>query len=81
MYSARIYQAILDTSRSAPSGRYRTYRSTEGMAGPLTRMRATLSRLALWRKLHPPLSAGWLAGRFPHALRAGTFRQQRDYFL
>src|ERR1700674_1655741 len=51
------------------------------MAGPLTRMRATLSRLALWRKLHAPLPAGWLAGRFPHALRAGTFRQQRDYFL
>ncbi len=50
-------------------------------AGPVTRMRATLSRLALWRALHPPLSAGWLAGRFPHALRAGTFRQQRDYFL
>ena len=71
----------MDTRRSAPSGRYRTYRSTEGMAGPLTRMRATLSRLALWRKLHPPLSAGWLSGRFPHALRAGPFRQQRDYFL
>jgi len=31
----------------------------------LTRMRATLSRLALWRKLHPPLSAGWLAGVSP----------------
>src|SRR6202043_394288 len=27
-----IYQAVLGTRRSAPSGRYRTYRSTEGMA-------------------------------------------------
>ena len=44
-------------------------------------MRATLSRLAPWRRLHAPLSAGWLAGRFPHPLRARTFRQQRDYFL
>src|SRR3984893_12217736 len=49
-------------------------------AGSLTRMRVTLSKLALWRKLHAP-SSGWLAGRFPHALLAGTFRQQRDYFL
>ena len=44
-------------------------------------MRATPSRLALRRRLPAPLPAGWLAGRFPHALRAGTFRQQRDYFL
>jgi len=50
-------------------------------AGPVTRMRATPSRLALRRRLPAPLPAGWLAGRFPHALRAGTFRQQRDYFL
>src|SRR5882762_6757187 len=44
-------------------------------------MRPRLSKLGLWRRLHAPLPAGWLAGRFPHALRAGTFRQQRDYFL
>ena len=44
-------------------------------------MRAALSMLALWRRLHAPVPAGWLAGRFPHALRVRTFRQQRDYFL
>ena len=25
--------------------------------------------------------AGWVAGRFPHAVRGGAFRRQRDYFL
>ena len=25
--------------------------------------------------------SGWIAGRFPNALRAGAFRRQRDYFL
>lgn len=25
--------------------------------------------------------SGWVAGRFPHAVRGGAFRRQRDYFL
>jgi poly(3-hydroxybutyrate) depolymerase len=47
----------------------------------LTPVRGTLSKLALWRRLHAPLPTGWLAGHFPQALRVRTFRQQRDYFL
>jgi poly(hydroxyalkanoate) depolymerase family esterase len=37
-----------------------------------------------WRELLPqraPLTAGWLAGRFPLAYRAGALRRQRDFFL
>ena len=40
-----------------------------------------LPNLALWRALRAPLTSGWVSGRFPHALRAGAFRRQRDYFL
>jgi len=46
-----------------------------------TTMRETLPRLALWRALRAPLTSGWVPGRFPHALSAGAFRRQRDYFL
>jgi len=44
-------------------------------------MREVLPRLALWRALRAPLTSGWVPGRFPHALSAGAFRRQRDYFL
>jgi len=44
-------------------------------------MRELLPTLAPWRALRAPLVPGWVAGRFPHALRAGAFRRQRDYFL
>jgi poly(hydroxyalkanoate) depolymerase family esterase len=44
-------------------------------------LRGLLARLAGWRRLRAPLTAGWLAGRFPSALRAGAFRRQRDFFL
>lgn len=46
-----------------------------------TKMRGALPRLALWRALRAPLTSGWVPGRFPHALRAGALRRQRDYFL
>ncbi len=46
-----------------------------------TRIRASLSRLAPRRAPPAPLVPGWIAGRFPGALRGGPFRQQRDYFL
>ena len=46
-----------------------------------TKVRATLPQLALWRALRAPLTSGWVPGRFPHALSAGAFRRQRDYFL
>lgn len=46
------------------------------------RMRAALLRLRAWRPLpRGSLISGWVPGRFPHALRAGAFRRQRDYFL
>jgi len=51
------------------------------VTGLFARMREVLRRLALWRALRAPLMSGWVAGRFPHALRAGAFRRQRDYFL
>lgn len=44
-------------------------------------MREALLRLARRRALRAPLISGWVAGRFPHALRGGGFRRQRDYFL
>jgi poly(hydroxyalkanoate) depolymerase family esterase len=44
-------------------------------------VRRALPRLVPWRALRGPLTPGWVAGRFPHALRAGTLRRQRDYFL
>lgn len=40
-----------------------------------------LPNLALWRASRAPLTSGWVSGRFPHALRSGAFRRQRDYFL
>jgi poly(hydroxyalkanoate) depolymerase family esterase len=46
-----------------------------------TKMREALPSLALWRALRAPMTSGWVPGRFPHALRAGAFRRQRDYFL
>jgi poly(hydroxyalkanoate) depolymerase family esterase len=46
-----------------------------------TKMHEALPRLALWRALRTPLASGWVSGRFPHALSAGAFRRQRDYFL
>ena len=46
-----------------------------------TKVRATMPQLALWRALRAPLTSGWVPGRFPHALSAGAFRRQRDYFL
>jgi poly(hydroxyalkanoate) depolymerase family esterase len=46
-----------------------------------TKMRETLTRLAPWQALRPPLVAGWVPGRFPHALPARSIRRQRDYFL
>jgi poly(hydroxyalkanoate) depolymerase family esterase len=47
----------------------------------LTAMSAVLAPLALWRRLRTPVTAGWLSGRYPDALRAGAFRQQREYLL
>lgn len=46
-----------------------------------TKLREALSRLAFWRALRAPVHSGWVQGRFPHALRAGAFSRQRDYFL
>lgn len=46
-----------------------------------TKMREVLLRLAPRGTFRAPLSPGWVAGRFPHALRGGPFRRQRDYFL
>ena len=43
-------------------------------------MREALARLVRWRA-RIPLTSGWVAGRFPHALRVGASRRQRDYFL
>jgi len=44
-------------------------------------IRAALAWLALSGGLRPPVTAGWLSGRYPQSLRAGVFRQQGDYFL
>jgi poly(hydroxyalkanoate) depolymerase family esterase len=44
-------------------------------------LRETLSRLTSWRASRAPAVSGWVAGRFPHAVRGGAFRRQRDYFL
>jgi poly(hydroxyalkanoate) depolymerase family esterase len=44
-------------------------------------MREALMRLApLWAWPAPVIS-GWVPGRFPHTLGAGSSRRQRDYFL
>jgi len=51
------------------------------MIRPLARVREVLPRLAVWRRLRAPLTAGWFSGRFPSAFRAGAFRRQRDFFL
>jgi poly(hydroxyalkanoate) depolymerase family esterase len=51
------------------------------VASVLTRLRVAMAELALWRKLRPPLAAGWQEGLFPMALRGGPFRRQRKYFL
>jgi poly(hydroxyalkanoate) depolymerase family esterase len=45
------------------------------------KLRDALPGLAPWRASRAPLMSGWIPGRFPHALRAGAFRRQRDYFL
>jgi poly(hydroxyalkanoate) depolymerase family esterase len=45
------------------------------------RMREVLPGLAPWRASRAPWTSGWVAGRFPHVLRAAAFRRQRDYFL
>jgi poly(hydroxyalkanoate) depolymerase family esterase len=46
-----------------------------------TKIREALPNLALWRALRAPLTPGWVTARFPHALRVGALRRQRDYFL
>jgi len=43
-------------------------------------MRKGLTKLVPWHT-RAPLISGWIHGIFPHALRAGAFRRQRDYFL
>jgi poly(hydroxyalkanoate) depolymerase family esterase len=53
----------------------------ESVIRRFTKMREALPRLALWRALRAPSTSGWVPGRFPHALRAGALRRQRDYFL
>jgi poly(hydroxyalkanoate) depolymerase family esterase len=47
----------------------------------LTKLREALVRLAPLWALPAPLISGWVSGRFPHTLRAGSRRRQRDYFL
>ena len=44
-------------------------------------IRAALAWLAPSGRLRPPVTAGWLAGRYPQALGARAFRQPCDYFL
>ena len=44
-------------------------------------MREALERLAPWQASRPPFISGWVPGRFPQALRAGSVRRQHDYFL
>jgi poly(hydroxyalkanoate) depolymerase family esterase len=45
------------------------------------KVREALSRLAPSRALRSQMIAGWVSGRFPHSLRAGALRPQRDYLL
>ena len=46
-----------------------------------TKLREARPSLASSRAFRAPVTSGWIPGRFPHALRAGALRQQRDYFL
>jgi len=57
-------------------------RAAEQARRLFVRVREALPKQAPWRALlRAPLISGWVPGRFPHALRAGPFRRQRDYFL
>ena len=51
-------------------------RSADGLVGRIIDTGMMASRV-----LRAPVSSGWVSGRFPLALRGGTFRRQRDYVL